>query len=496
MTTVALPSVGASSACAEWDTIDWYTAQNQVQRLQMRIAKAIRDGRHGKAKSLQWLLTHSYYAKLLAVRRVVLNNGGKTAGVDGVIWKTPRQKMEAVWSLRRRGYRSQPLRRVYIPKKNGKQRPLGIPTMADRAMQALHLLALEPIAETWADKNSYGFRPKRSTADAIAQCFTALARKHSAQWILEGDIKACFDRISHPWLREHIPMDKMILNQWLAAGYMERDAFHQTEEGTPQGGIASPTLANMTLDGLEQAVRDAVSRRDMVNFVRYADDFVITGASKEFLEQKVKPTVESFLRDRGLKLSPEKTLITRINDGFDFLGFNVRKYGGKLLITPAEKSVKRFLDDIRETIKAHITSKTEKLIRRLNLKIKGWSYYYRHVVAKKTFSSVDDIIFKALWRWARRRHPNKSAGWRRNKYFRRQGLQNWIFFARTQDRNNEPELLDLFKASSVAIKRHIKIKGDATPYDPAFKDYFIMRKQRNTLSGMRKSTRKAQPDCD
>ncbi len=194
MTTTAVPSIGAPSAALKWDAIDWQTAEKQVRRLQMRIAKATREGRWGKVKALQWLLTHSFSAKLLAVRRVVRNRGRHTAGVDGIIWTTSRQKLQAARSLQRRGYRPQPLRRVYIPKKrSGKRRPLGIPTQRERAVQALYLLALEPVAETQADRNAYGFRPKRSTADAIGQSFNALARKHSPQWILEGDIRACFD---------------------------------------------------------------------------------------------------------------------------------------------------------------------------------------------------------------------------------------------------------------------------------------------------------------
>ncbi len=201
MTTVASPPIGASSARLTWDAIDWRSRDKQVRRLQMRIAKATREGRRGKVNALQWLLTHSFSAKLLAVRRVVRNRGRRTAGVDGIIWTTSRQKLQAARSLQRRGYRPQPLRRVYIPKKrSGKRRPLGIPTQRERAMQALYLLALEPVAETQADRNAYGFRPKRSTADAIGQCFNALARKPSPQWILEGDIRACFDRISHSWL--------------------------------------------------------------------------------------------------------------------------------------------------------------------------------------------------------------------------------------------------------------------------------------------------------
>jgi len=473
MTTMAKPLIGASSACFEtWDSINWKTVEKQVLRLQMRIAKAIREGRHGRAKALQWLLTHSFYAKLMAVKRVVQNAGSKTAGVDRVIWRTSSQKMQAAKSLQRQGYSPKPLRRIYIPKKNGKQRPLGIPTMFDRAQQALHLLALEPISETKAEKNFYGFRPKRSVADAIEQCFNVLCRKNSAQWIFEGDIKSCFDKICHKWLLNNIPMDKTILSKWLSAGYIEKQVFHPTEEGTPQGGVISPTLLNIALAGLEQAIKRAVPKKEKVNVVVYADDFIVTGISKEVLEQKIKPVVAAFLKERGLELSEEKTKITHIKDGFDFLGFNVRKYKGKLLIKPSKKNVKSFLDNVRSFIKSNKTAKTENLTRQLNPKIRSWANHYRHVVSKEIFSNVDNCIYIALQQWVKRRHPNKSAKWRRNKYYRSHGLRQWIFSTKTQDKNGNTTFLDLFKASKVTIKRHVKIRGEATPYDPLYKDYF------------------------
>ena len=236
MTASNTSTAGASSSNdSEWSQIDWQQAQSLVRRLQMRIAKAVREKKWGKVKSLQWILTHSYHAKLLAVKRVSQSSGAKTPGIDGVLWRTAEQKICSASSLQRRGYKAQPLRRIYILKKNGKQRPLGIPTLFDRAMQALHLLALEPVGETKADKNSYGFRPNRSAADAIEQCFLSLSRKTSAQWVLEGDIKACFDEIDHQWLMEHICTDKRLLQQWLAAGYIEKGSFHDTESGSPQG---------------------------------------------------------------------------------------------------------------------------------------------------------------------------------------------------------------------------------------------------------------------
>jgi len=306
----------------------------------------------------------------LAVKRVTHNKGKNTPGVDGAIWGTPASRYKAIDTLRRRGYQPLPLRRVYIPKTNGKLRPLGIPTMKDRAMQALYLLALLPIAETTADPNSYGFRPERSTADAINQCFLVLARKTSAQWVLEGDIRGCFDNISHAWMLAHVPTDKEVLRKWLTAGFMENRMLFPTEAGTPQGGIISPTLANLTLDGLERLLKETFNRKDVrwkahnpkVNFVRYADDFIITGSSKELLEDEVKPMVERFMLERGLQLSPEKPCITHIEQGFDFLGQNLRKYGGKFLITPSKKNMHAFLEKVRGVIRQNDTAKQESLI--------------------------------------------------------------------------------------------------------------------------------------
>src|ERR1035438_8536104 len=482
MTTTVLPPFGASSPSSIWDAIDWRPIIQGVRRLQMRIAKATREGRWGKVKALQWLLTHSSSAKLLAVRRVVSNPGRNRAGVDGILWKTAEQKLRAARSLQRGGYHPQPSRRIYILKKNGKPRPLGIPTLGDRAMEALQLLALEPVAETLADPNAYGFRPKRSAADAIGQCFSVLAQKQSAQWIFEGDIKACFDRISHPWLNDHIPMDKPILRKWLAAGYMEEGVVYPTEAGTPQGGIASPALANMALDGLEEIARRAAPRNQKVHVVRYADDFIITGASKEVLETKVKPAIVTFLKERGLELSDEKTRITHIDDGFDFLGFNVRKYAGKLLIKPSTAAIKSFLERIRKIIKANVATKTEDLIRQLNSQLRGWVNYFRHVVAKKTFGYVDNQVFRALITWINRRHPHKSARWKRQRYFRSEGRRNWLFCASIRDGSAKVTCLDLFQAASVPITRHIRIQANATPYDPAYQDYFARRKQFRRVS--------------
>jgi RNA-directed DNA polymerase len=489
----------ASSEAKEWHAIDWPTIERNVRRLQVRIAKATKEGRWGKVQALQRLLTHSYSGKVMAVRRVTENKGKKTPGVDQEIWDTPEKKIQAVHELQGRGYQPQPLRRVYIPKSDGKtMRPLGIPTMKDRAMQALHLLALDPVAETTADKNSYGFRQWRSCADAIEQAFKAL-KNATTQWILEGDIRSCFDKISHDWLLANVLVDKTILRKWLKSGCMEEDVFHETVEGTPQGGIISPALANCALDGLERALKRKYpkgarlkslgAKTPSVNFIRYADDFIITSRSKELLEGEIKPLVEQFLQERGLELSPKKTVITHVEQGFDFLGQNVRRYSnGKLLIKPSKKTVKTFLDDIRKTIKAARSWPAAELINKLNPKIRGWANYHRHVVSKRTFNRVDYDIFSSLWRWARRRHPKKNRRWIKKKYFEQRGTRNWIFTGEMYDDQGRPFQIRLLAASYIPIRRHVKVRSDANPYDPVYETYFERREadhMRDTFRGSR-----------
>ena len=467
-------AVSSGKLEVSWHQINWSEAHQHVRRMQLCIAKATREGKTRKVKSLQRLLTHSFHAKALAVKRVTENQGKATPGVDGQTWSTPEDKFKAISSLIRKGYKPLPLRRVYIPKSNGKKRPLGIPTMKDRAMQALHKLALEPVAETLADGNSYGFRPERACADAIAQTFIALRLKSCAPWILEGDIKSCFDEISHEWLMNNVQMDYGILQKWLKAGFIDRKKLFPTVAGTPQGGIISPLLSNMALDGLEKELKSFRGRK--VNFVRYADDFIVTGNSKELLEQEVKPVIIRFLKERGLTLSEEKTKVTYIDEGFDFLGQNVRKYNGKLLIKPSKKNVKNFLEKVRKVLKKHKTAKQENLIGLLNPIIRGWANYHRHVVAKETFSWVDHQIWLKLWQWCKRRHPKKGWRWIKDRYFHRIGLRNWVFAAKVKKNNGKTGYMELHAATSTPILRHVKIKSEACPYDMVWEPYFEERK--------------------
>ncbi len=433
-----------SAPKVDWRNIDWVNCHRRVRSLQTRIVKAWQEGRRHKAKALQRLLIRSLSGKALAVKRVTENQGKRTPGVDGETWSTPEAKSKAVLSLRGRGYQPRPLRRVYIPKNNGKMRPLGIPTMKDRAMQALHLLALEPIAECTADGNSYGFRPKRSAVDAMMQCNIVFNQGGSAKWVLEGDIKACFDNISHDWLLAHVPMDRAILRKWLKAGFIESRTLHPTEAGTPQGGIISPVIANIALDGLEKELRMRFRKPDKVYLVRYADDFVISGKSAELLKKEVVPLVESFLKARGLALSQEKTSITHIEHGFDFLGWNVRKYhNGTLLIKPSEKSVRTLLQKWR--------------------------------------------IWRVLWRWAKRRHPNKGAQWLVRRYFQKPGQIGWVFATTEQARDGTLRRTRLINLrDDVPIRRHVKVKVGANPFDPEWELYFEQREERRmklTLHG-------------
>ena len=474
------PSALVQMALDRWDDKSFWAMVNaKVTRLQMRITKAVEEKRWNKVNSLQWILTHSFFAKIHAVRRITKNKGSRTPGVDKVLLHGPKDYVKMALSLQRRGYRAQPLRRILIPKKHGKFRPLGIPTIKDRCMQALYLLALHPVSEWLADINSYGFRPYRACRDAISQCFKTLSGKNCAVWILEGDIKACFDEIDHEFLLEIIPLDKRMLKQWLKCGFMEGRSkrIFPTKAGTPQGGIISPTLANMVLDGLEERINKALPRRgNRINFVRYADDFIVTAKEKWMLTDVIRPLIEDFLKPRGLQLSEEKTLITHIDNGFDFLSQNMRKFNGKLITQPTKNAVKRQADKLRSIIKDHNGKSTEQLIRRLNPVISGWANFHRYVQSSTAFGKLDTVLYESLMRWCKRRHNNKSTGWIVEKYFRSDGWNNWIFHGTRKDKHGKRCYLDRKYHRDTKLKQYIKIRGKANPFKADEKDYFSKRR--------------------
>jgi RNA-directed DNA polymerase len=438
----------------QWKTIDWKKVRSYVNRLQTRIAKATREGKWNLVKRLQYLLTHSYYGKLLAVRIVTQNQGARTPGIDGERWLRPHEKMQATLSITCNRYKAKPLKRIYIPKP-GKdtKRPLSIPTMYDRTMQALYALALQPVAETDADKRSFGFRLFRSAQDAAQYAFNCLHNPKSSQWILEGDIKGCFDNISHNWLEKNIPMDRSVLSQFLKAGYVFEKNLYHTDRGTPQGGIISPILANITLDGIESILEEQYPAMK-VHFIRYADDFMVTAPNKEVAEE-IRELIRIFLTERGLELSESKTLITHINDGFDFLGWSFRKYDGILLIKPSKESIRKVTDKIHEIIHKATSWNQEQLIQALNPVIIGWSNYHRHIVAKETFQKLDHIVWNMLWRWAKRRHPQKDRRWVARRYWHTEASRNWVF---------RTETTKLVKFADTTIRRHNMVKLNKNPY--------------------------------
>jgi RNA-directed DNA polymerase len=470
---------GAAPTQLKWTSLSWPRHEAVVKKLQIRIAKAVKENRFGKVKSLQRLLTTSFSAKIMAVRKVAQNKGKNTPGVDGKTANSPKQRMEIAALLKRRGHKPKPLRRIYIKKKNGKQRPLSIPTILDRCQQQLHYLSLSPISETISDNTSYGFRPERSCADAIEQAFQNLCRGNSANWIMEGDIRGCFDNISHDWMLSNICMDKTILRKWLKAGYVETKKLFPSLKGTPQGSIISPCLSNFVLDGMEKLLDDNFGKKRYgINLIRYADDFIITGRTKEILE-RIKVLIMEFLKERGLELSLEKTKITHILEGFDFLGQNIRKYKDgkrhKLLIKPSKENVKTFLKKIREGIRRNGAMNQTKLINFLNPIIRGWLNYHRSVVSKDIFHRVDHEIWKALWKWAKRKHPKKGSKWVLRKYFTRMELRNYCFRAKEKLKNGAIAVRYLVNASDMKIIRHVKIKNKANAFDPEYEEYFELR---------------------
>lgn len=481
-----------NSLCASVHTLTWSEITKQlstnksVRRLQLRIVKAVKENRWGKVKYLCRLLTSSFWAKALAIKRVTTNRGSKTPGVDKVVWKSDDDKIKAIFSLKRKGYKPLPLRRIYIQKKDKtKLRPLSIPTLKDRAMQALYLLALEPIAETLGDPNSYGFRKYRSCNDAIEMSFKLLCHKYDAVWIFEADIKGCFDNINHDWLLAHIPMDKAILRKWLKAGYIENYRKFNTKIGTPQGGIISPVLMNMTLDGLERAIRQKFPhwKRSKVQIIRYADDFIIIAPSKELLETIIAPLVNDFLKERGLQLSEEKTRISHISKGFNFLSQNVRKYSNTLLIKPSKEAVKSIKEKIKQTIRKNKGHAAQTLITELNPIIRGWANYHKHIVSKRTFWKLSKYIFAKLMKWAKQEHPNKKIAWLWDKYFTK-GDQNGRFSTKVLGADGKTRIFQLFSIGLVPIRRFTKVKSQANPYDLDWDNYYenrLKQKAKNAL---------------
>lgn len=371
--------------------------------------------------------------------------------------------------------------------------------MYDRAMQALYALALDPVSEVLADKRSFGFRKGRSAHDACEYIFSTYSRSYSPKWILEGDIKGCFDNISHNWLIENIPMDKSMLKQFLKAGFVFKGDLFPTEDGTPQGGIISPILANMALDGLQNELVNTfdlsltgevsafVHNKSKVNLIRYADDFVISAETREIAEQ-AKQVVANFLKTRGLELSESKTLITHIDEGFDFLGWTFRKFKGKLIVKPSKKSIKTFVSSLSETIlKRGKAWKQEVLIQRLNQQIRGWTNYHQSVCASEAFAHIDFVLFNLLYRWAKRRHPKKGRWFVTTKYWHRRGSRSWVFSEENQE---------LLRVDHISIVRHTKIRFNVNPYiDTA---YFVKRKFNHgmkRLSGRFKHIWRNQSGC-
>tara|TARA_Y100000294_G_scaffold51878_1_gene48902 strand:- start:155 stop:1870 length:1716 start_codon:yes stop_codon:yes gene_type:complete len=467
----------------DWSSIDWTAVERNVRRLQERIFRAGQNGETGRVKNLQKLLVRSSSAKLLAIRKVTrINRGRNTPGIDGVVCKSPSSRLAMYRKgLRLKGYRPKPVRRVYIPKAGGKQRPLGIPTMKDRVMQALVKLALEPEWEPRFEANSYGFRPGRCTMDAIEALHVTLSRRGSSRWVLDADIAKCFDRIDHEALLARLPVFTTTIRRWLKAGVVELGKRDNTTMGTPQGGIISPLLSNIALDGLELlfgAERPdggyiTPSRRKGENkgisLIRYADDFVVTAPSREVLEVYVVPRLEEFLADRGLELSEAKTRIVHTDEGFDFLGFNIRRFpNGKLLTQPQKGKVTEHRRRLSDFLRANRQLPAAEAIRLLSPVIRGWCNYYRHGVSKKVFAQLDNHVWNIVYKWAKRRHPKKGRRWVVNRYFGVDQGRGWVLC---------DGAMQLPRHNATKVSRFVKVAGKASPFDPGLGEYWEYRRK-------------------
>ena len=487
------------NSTTDWNAIDWRKVEGSVSNLRRRIFRASKEGDHRKVRSLQKLALRSYANALQSVRRVTqINAGRNTPGVDTLVVKTPKARSELVDRIRSyQPWKAKPARRVYIPKgpKGGanKKRPLSIPTIHDRAMQALVKNALEPYWEARFEPASYGFRPGRGCHDAIAKVFSIARPNKRKKWVLDADIEAAFDSISHEKVLQTIgPFPaRELIRQWLKAGYVETGTLHATETGAPQGGVISPLLMNIALHGMEDALGVRYDGRGQIKgsraLVRYADDWVLFCESEEDA-QAARRQAQEWLQERGLRLSEGKTRIAHLTEGFDFLGFNIRHYhapktaksGYKLLIKPSKASVRKFKERMRHEWKDLNGHNAMEVLKRLNPILRGWANYFRIGVSKRTFEALDHWMFDRCARHIRSNHSRKGWRWCRSKYWGQlnpERADRWVF----GDKGTGAYLL---KLSWTPIRRHVLVKGSASPDDPDLRSYWTERERRKLDEGL------------
>lgn len=475
--------------CNSWSQINWAKANRIVNNLQRRIFVAKQHGRFRTVRKLQNLLLSAESNKQLAVRQVCQNNmGRKTSGIDKKVFLKPSQRWKLVQQLSKtnlKKWKPTPTKRIYISKSNGQLRPLGIPTLTDRALQATIKNALEPEWEALFEPSSYGFRKGRSAHDAIRYIHSVCNSRSTKTWIVDADIKGCFDNISHEFLNSQLKSfpARQLINRWLKAGYVEKNVFHDSPMGTPQGGVISPLLANIALHGMEECLSIQRHKNGRIKspytLIRYADDFIVACRSKKDAEQ-AQSKINIWLQSRGLSLSNTKTHITHISKGFEFLGFNIRLYTSThknaLLIKPSQLSRKKLRYNLKTTWKSLLSKPVKTVISKLNPIIKGWANYFKIGVSSKIFSSLDHYMWIRAYQYARRTHNKKAWKWIKKKYWGPlcpNRKDQWVF----GDKNTGDHM---YKFSWTPIKRHIMVKGHFSPYDPALQEYWKTRATNET----------------